>query len=167
MNRSRCRIYHSDSMVTQLILSANERFNHDDPVKMNVIVKGSKTSSINWDRTPYFEFAYNIFLVPATILIWPAIIISVISFAVNPYTFNMVSCLLYASFGIISGWAVMLYNRQQESKIVDYFNTPEYSVHFDKKNLWQAGIIGGLLGLGWAVVFYWTGIWIHLHPRGG
>lgn len=166
MHRSHQKVYHSDSIITQLLLGANEYLHHDDPVIMDAIVKGSKTTSINWDRTLYFEFAYSVLLAPATILIWPAIIISTISMVVKPYMFNMMSCVLYALFGVIAGLSTMLYNKQEESKMVDYSKTPEYSVFFSKKDLWRSGIMGGLSGISFAILFYWFGIWLHLHPRG-
>lgn len=167
MNRSNKKDFHSDLMTTQITLVANERLNHINPVKMILIRKGAKTTSTNRERTPYFEFAYEFALILAAICLWPAIIFSVVTSGLFPYTFNIVSSVLYTLGGISCGWSTMFYKKKEQSIAVDDCKNPEYSVRFDKKDLFRSGIIGGLWGFVFAGLLYWFGIWVALHPRGG
>lgn len=167
MRRSNKEDFHSDLLTTQIALTANEQLNHINPVKMSLIRKGAKITSTNQERTPYFGFAYEFTLILASIFLWPAIIISVVTSGLFPYMFNVVSSVLYALGGMSCGWSIM-FSKKKEQSIAGYdCKNPEYSVRFGKKDLWQSGVIGGLLGLGWAVLLYWFGVWVGLHPRGG
>lgn len=167
MQRNNQTGYHSDLMTTQITLAANERLNHINPVKMDLIREGSKGVATNRERTPYFGFAYEFSLILAAICLWPAIILSVATTGLFPYMFNMVSSVLYMLGGISCGWSVMFYKKQEQSIAGENCKNSEYSVRFGKKDLYRSGIIGGLLGAVFSVLFYWFGIWVALHPRGG
>lgn len=159
--------YHSDSVTTRIILAVNKRLNHINPAKIDSVRKSSEENSTSRERTPYFGFAYEFTLMLTSICLVPAIIISVITTGLFPYMFNIVSSTMYIMGGISCGWSIMFYKKQEQSISEENYESAQCFVHFSKKDLFRSAIIGGLLGIIWAVLFYWLGIWIHSHPRGG
>lgn len=158
-------MHHSEPLTTRFILRMNKSLNRHDSRERERIEHGADKLATNVERAPYFEFAYKIILTMAAILICPAIVISLHSAIAAPFEFNIIASFLYFLFGSIGRIATTFYNKELQSRIGIQSKLAEPSVRFTTKDLFAAMIIGGSLGICFAIALYGCGIFLHYAPR--